>query len=72
MNLPYTMVAEQAAEAVKAFRPQDRYPFHYTRGPEPEKFALLADEATSRYACATGIRIGKLTRFSLTTGLLPR
>jgi L-ascorbate metabolism protein UlaG (beta-lactamase superfamily) len=43
MNLPYTMVAEQAAEAVKAFRPRIVYPFHYTRGPEPEKFAGLLD-----------------------------
>jgi L-ascorbate metabolism protein UlaG (beta-lactamase superfamily) len=41
MNLPYTMVAEQAAEAAKAFKPKVVYPFHYTRGPEPEKFAGL-------------------------------
>ena len=41
MNLPYTMVAEQAAEAVKAFRPGIVYPFHYSEGPEPEKFAGL-------------------------------
>lgn len=43
MNLPYTMVAEQAAEAVKAFRPKIVYPFHYLKGPEPEKFAGLVE-----------------------------
>jgi L-ascorbate metabolism protein UlaG (beta-lactamase superfamily) len=41
MNLPYTMVAEQAAELVQAFRPGIVYPFHYAGGPEPEKFAQL-------------------------------
>jgi L-ascorbate metabolism protein UlaG (beta-lactamase superfamily) len=41
MNQPYTMVAEQAAEAVRTFKPRIVYPFHYTRGPEPEKFAGL-------------------------------
>ena len=41
MNLPYTMLAEQAAAAVKAFRPGIVYPFHYARGPEPAKFAAL-------------------------------
>jgi len=46
MNMPYTMVAEQAAEAVRAFKPRIVYPFHYTKGPEPEKFAgLLQDVA---------------------------
>lgn len=39
MNLPYTMVGAQAAEAVKVFRPRIVYPFHYTKGPEPEDFA---------------------------------
>lgn len=41
MNLPYTMVAEQAAEAVKTFKPSIVYPFHYARGSEPENFARL-------------------------------
>lgn len=41
MNLPYTMVAEQAAEAVRVFRPRIVYPFHYTNGPEPRTFAAL-------------------------------
>ncbi len=44
MNLPYTMIAEQAAEAVKAFKPRIVYPFHYTRGPEPAKFAALVKD----------------------------
>lgn len=44
MNLPYTMVAAQAAEAVKIFRPRIVYPFHYTRGPEPRTFASLMEE----------------------------
>ena len=43
MNLPYTMVAEQAAEAVRAFRPKIVYPFHYTEGPEPQRFAGLVE-----------------------------
>jgi L-ascorbate metabolism protein UlaG (beta-lactamase superfamily) len=29
MNLPYTMSAEDAAEAVLAFRPKVVYPYHY-------------------------------------------
>jgi L-ascorbate metabolism protein UlaG (beta-lactamase superfamily) len=41
MNLPYTMLAEQAAEAAKTFKPAVVYPFHYGSGPEPEKFADL-------------------------------
>lgn len=41
MNLPYTMLGEQAAEAVKVFRPRIVYPFHYSRGPEPQTFAKL-------------------------------
>lgn len=33
MNLPFTMTPEEAAEAVKAFRPKIVYPYHY-RGRE--------------------------------------
>ena len=29
MNLPYTMPPEEAAEAVKAFKPKVVYPYHY-------------------------------------------
>jgi L-ascorbate metabolism protein UlaG (beta-lactamase superfamily) len=43
MNLPYTMIGEQAAAAVKIFRPRIVYPFHYTRGPEPQTFAGLLE-----------------------------
>lgn len=47
MNLPYTMVAEQAADAVRAFRPRVVYPFHYTRNNFPQAFArLVADTDT--------------------------
>jgi L-ascorbate metabolism protein UlaG (beta-lactamase superfamily) len=44
MNLPYTMTEEQAAEAVKAFRPKIVYPYHY-RGSDPAKFARLVGDA---------------------------
>ena len=40
MNQPYTMTPEQAAEAVKAFRPKVVYPYHY-KGTDPQKFADL-------------------------------
>ena len=40
MNLPYTMSGEQAASAVKTFKPKIVYPYHYAKdGPEPAKFA---------------------------------
>ena len=40
MNLPYTMTGEQAAAAVKAFKPKIVYPYHYGEdGAEPAKFA---------------------------------
>jgi L-ascorbate metabolism protein UlaG (beta-lactamase superfamily) len=40
MNLPYTMTAEQAASAVREFRPKVVYPYHY-RGTDLEKFKQL-------------------------------
>lgn len=40
MNLPYTMDVEQAAEAVRAFRPKIVYPYH-SRGSDLEKFKKL-------------------------------
>jgi L-ascorbate metabolism protein UlaG (beta-lactamase superfamily) len=40
MNLPYTMTVEQAADAVRAFRPQIVYPYHY-RGSDLEQFKKL-------------------------------
>lgn len=42
MNLPYTMPVEEAAECIRAFKPEAIYPFHY-RGQDPSKLtALLA------------------------------
>jgi L-ascorbate metabolism protein UlaG (beta-lactamase superfamily) len=38
MNLPYTMPPEEAADAVKAFKPRVVYPYHY-RGSDTKAFA---------------------------------
>ncbi len=40
MNLPYTMTEEQAASAVREFKPKIVYPYHY-RGSNLEKFKSL-------------------------------
>ena len=40
MNLPYTMDVEQAARAVRSFKPRVVYPYHY-RGSDLEKFKTL-------------------------------
>ncbi|MBN2506086.1 MAG: MBL fold metallo-hydrolase [Verrucomicrobia bacterium] len=40
MNLPYTMSVEQAASAVRAFRPRIVYPYHY-RGSDLDTFKRL-------------------------------
>lgn len=40
MNLPYTMTVEQAASAVKEFKPKIVYPYHY-RGSDTQKFKQL-------------------------------
>lgn len=40
MNLPYTMTVEQAADAVKAFKPKIVYPYH-SRGSDLKKFQQL-------------------------------
>ncbi len=40
MNLPYTMTVEQAAQAVRAFKPKIVYPYHY-RGSDLDKFKAL-------------------------------
>lgn len=45
MNLPYTMTEEQAADAVKAFKPKIVYPYHY-KGSDPQKFATLVGSAS--------------------------
>jgi L-ascorbate metabolism protein UlaG (beta-lactamase superfamily) len=43
MNLPYTMTVEQAARAVKEFKPKIVYPYHY-RGSDTENFKKLVGE----------------------------
>jgi L-ascorbate metabolism protein UlaG (beta-lactamase superfamily) len=43
MNLPYTMTPEQAADAVRAFRPKIVYSYH-CRGSDLEKFKKLVGE----------------------------
>jgi L-ascorbate metabolism protein UlaG (beta-lactamase superfamily) len=40
MNLPYTMTVEQAASAVKEFKPKIVYPYHY-KGSDTAKFKQL-------------------------------
>ena len=53
MNLPYTMTAEKAAEAVLAFEPRVVYPYHY-RGQgengtqDPEKFKKLVEAGSKK------------------------
>ncbi|SMX22618.1 MBL fold metallo-hydrolase [Boseongicola aestuarii] len=51
MNMPFTMSAEAAAEAVKAFAPTYVYPYHFRgRGEDgtqdPETFATLVGDAS--------------------------
>ncbi len=58
MNLPYTMAAEAAAEAVAAFAPSYVFPYHY-RGADggtqdPERFAELLAETDAE----TEVRMG--------------
>lgn len=43
MNLPYTMTVEQAASAVREFKPKIVYPYHY-RGSDTEKFKRLVGD----------------------------
>jgi L-ascorbate metabolism protein UlaG (beta-lactamase superfamily) len=40
MNLPYTMTVEQAADAVREFKPKICYPYHY-RGSDVAHFKEL-------------------------------
>ncbi len=48
MNLPFTMSAEQAAEAVRGFRPRIVYPYHF-QGADPQILAdLVGDIAEVR------------------------
>jgi L-ascorbate metabolism protein UlaG (beta-lactamase superfamily) len=43
MNLPYTMTVDQAASAVRQFKPKIVYPYHY-RGSDLEKFKKLVGD----------------------------
>jgi L-ascorbate metabolism protein UlaG (beta-lactamase superfamily) len=43
MNLPYTMMPEMAAEAVKAFKPKIVYPYHFGNTDTSELVRLLKD-----------------------------
>lgn len=43
MNMPYTMSAEQAADAVLAFKPKIVYPYHH-RGQDITKFKALVNQ----------------------------
>lgn len=45
MNLPYTMTVDQAASAVKEFKPKIVYPYHY-RGSDTAKFKKLVGTDT--------------------------
>ncbi|HZY69343.1 MAG TPA: MBL fold metallo-hydrolase [Devosia sp.] len=45
MNLPYTMTVEQAADAVKAFKPAIVYPYHYGDS-DTAKFKELVGDAS--------------------------
>src|SRR5439155_17729204 len=45
MNLPYTMPPEEAAEAVRAFKPKVVYPYHY-RGSDVKAFESARREPT--------------------------
>jgi L-ascorbate metabolism protein UlaG (beta-lactamase superfamily) len=50
MNLPYTMTVEQAADAVRAFRPKLVYPYH-SRGSNLDKFKQLVGEGIGVEVC---------------------
>lgn len=45
MNLPYTMTVEQAAEAVRTFKPAIVYPYHH-RGSDVEEFKRLVGDTS--------------------------
>jgi len=42
MNLPYTMTPDEAAAAVKSFKPKIVYPYHY-KGQDPAAFKKALD-----------------------------
>lgn len=48
MNLPYTMSVEQAAEAMKGFKPKVTYPYHYQGGDPAGLQAMVGDASEVR------------------------
>ena len=48
MNLPYTMTIEQAADAVKAFKPKIVYPYHYAQSDVQKFKTMVGDAADAR------------------------
>ncbi len=48
MNLPYTMTVEQAADAVKAFKPGIVYPYHYGESDVNQFKSLVGDASDVR------------------------
>jgi L-ascorbate metabolism protein UlaG (beta-lactamase superfamily) len=44
MNVPYTMTAEMAADAVRAFKPKILYPYHYRDTDTSKLVDLLRDD----------------------------
>ena len=46
MNLPFTMTPEEAADAVKAFKPKIVYPYHYRESDTKAFAAALAGTGT--------------------------
>jgi L-ascorbate metabolism protein UlaG (beta-lactamase superfamily) len=47
MNLPYTMTPEMVADAVRAFRPEILYPYHYGETDPQILVDLLKDEKST-------------------------
>jgi L-ascorbate metabolism protein UlaG (beta-lactamase superfamily) len=45
MNLPYTMTPQQAADAVRGFKPKIVYPYHYGKSDLAEFARLVGDDA---------------------------
>ena len=62
MNLPYTMTPEDAADAVKAFKPKVVIPYHY-RGQDVQKFASALN--------GTGIEVRILDWYSNAAPAVP-
>ena len=55
MNLPYTMTPEEAADAVKAFKPKIVYPYHY-QGTDLKAFEAALKGSRDRSPLARLVR----------------